>query len=274
MTEAGALLRAARERGGIDIAALAATLKVPVARLQALEAGRYDELPDATFTRALAQSVCRTLRIDPAPVLAQLPQPPDIGLEKVSAGLNTPFRDRPGSVVPAEWTPWRKPALWAAGVLGLGAAVFLLMPPRGIAPALDGLRPSDAAASPPSVLVAPPGAAGLGAAAAVRATPVPAAASGVAPATSTEQATPSLSGGAAADTQLTAVQSSWVQASDGSGQVVLSRLVSAGETIDLAGASPLRLKIGNAAGTRLVHRGLMVDLEPFTRDNVANVELR
>lgn len=254
MTEAGAQLRAARERGGIDIAALAATLKVPVARLQALEGGRYDELPDATFTRAFALSVCRALHIDPAPVLAQLPQPPAAGLEKVSAGLNTPFRDRPGSVVPAEWTPWRKPALWAAGALGIGAAVFLLVPPRGVAPVLDSARAPAAASSP----VAPG-----------RSTSAAATTAAQWPAASTP-----LAGGAAPDTQLTAVQSSWIQVTDGNGQVVLSRLVNAGEAVDLSGAAPLRLKIGNAAGTRLVHRGQMVDLEPFTRDNVANVELR
>ena len=66
---AGALLKAARERQGLHIAALAAAIKVSPRKLDALENDRWDELPDATFTRALAQTVCRTLKIDARPVL-------------------------------------------------------------------------------------------------------------------------------------------------------------------------------------------------------------
>ena len=45
------------------------SLKVPVRKLEALEDDRYDLLPDACSSRALASSVCRTLKIDPQPVL-------------------------------------------------------------------------------------------------------------------------------------------------------------------------------------------------------------
>ncbi|HSB99271.1 MAG TPA: helix-turn-helix transcriptional regulator, partial [Burkholderiaceae bacterium] len=65
---AGAMLRAAREKQGLHIAALSASIKVPQAKLEALEAGRYHELTDATFVRALAHSVCRVLKIDAKPV--------------------------------------------------------------------------------------------------------------------------------------------------------------------------------------------------------------
>ncbi|HRH89477.1 MAG TPA: helix-turn-helix transcriptional regulator, partial [Rubrivivax sp.] len=71
---AGALLRAARERQGMHVAALAATIKIPQRKLEALEADRYGDLPDATFTRALALTVCRALKLAPEPVLALLPQ--------------------------------------------------------------------------------------------------------------------------------------------------------------------------------------------------------
>jgi cytoskeleton protein RodZ len=73
---AGAMLRAAREAAGLHVAALAVSLKIPVRRLEALEAERWDELPGAVFTRALAASVCRNLKIDPEPVLARLPAAP------------------------------------------------------------------------------------------------------------------------------------------------------------------------------------------------------
>ena len=65
---AGALLRAARLAQGLHIAALAASIKVSPAKLEALEAGRSHELPDHTFARALALTVCRVLKIDATPV--------------------------------------------------------------------------------------------------------------------------------------------------------------------------------------------------------------
>ena len=68
-TSAGRLLREAREKQGLHIAALAAAIKVAPKKLELLESDRFDALPDATFTRALAQTVCRALKIDPAPVL-------------------------------------------------------------------------------------------------------------------------------------------------------------------------------------------------------------
>jgi cytoskeleton protein RodZ len=88
---AGQILKGARERAGLHVAALAVSLKVPVKKLEALEADRLDLLPDAVFVRALASSVCRTLKIDPAPVLTLLPQTavPKLGTEEY--GINAPF---------------------------------------------------------------------------------------------------------------------------------------------------------------------------------------
>jgi len=70
---AGALLRGYRTDLGLAIDALASAMRVPVAKLQALEDDRLDELPDAVFARALALAVCRQLKTDAAPVLALLP---------------------------------------------------------------------------------------------------------------------------------------------------------------------------------------------------------
>ncbi|MFY3383965.1 helix-turn-helix domain-containing protein [Paracidovorax sp. MALMAid1276] len=93
---AGTLLREARIAAGMHIAALAVALKVPVGKLEALEADNYEVLPDTVFVRALASSVCRTLKIDPAPVMALLPrsQSPQLGTD--AAGLNAPVKGRSG----------------------------------------------------------------------------------------------------------------------------------------------------------------------------------
>ena len=50
------LLTQAREAAGLPLDALSMALKVPVKRLEQLEAGDYAAMPDMTFARALAMS--------------------------------------------------------------------------------------------------------------------------------------------------------------------------------------------------------------------------
>src|SRR6185369_17344805 len=99
---AGTLLRQAREAAGLHVATLAANLKVPVRKLEALEENRFDELPDAVFVRALASSVCRTLKIDPQPVLERLPQTIAPRLVQDGDGINAPFH-APSDGAPPSW---------------------------------------------------------------------------------------------------------------------------------------------------------------------------
>ncbi len=73
---AGLLLRHAREAVPMHVEALAGVLKVPVKKIEALERDDWDAMPDLAFTRALANSVCRYLKIDAEPVLALLPSAP------------------------------------------------------------------------------------------------------------------------------------------------------------------------------------------------------
>ncbi len=291
--EAGALLREARLKQNLHIAALAASIKVAPAKLEALEAGRFDELPDATFARALAQSVCRVLKIDAQPVLSLLPTGAAAALEKVDSGLNTPFRERQGRVAPADWLVPRQPALWLALLLIGAAAAFALMPGSWVGRWLPspgevptaGVRvettviPSgteSSASAPASVEAAVPAAATSPSAAPLDApaASMPAAAAPAVTDNPVAAATPPAAAATSgAATQLTARQATWVQASDAKGQVLLSRTVQAGEVVELTGVRPLRLRIGNVRGTDLVDRGQPVDLASRTRDNVLNLEL-
>jgi cytoskeleton protein RodZ len=127
---AGRLLREARERQGLHIAALAAAIKVAPKKLELLEADRFDALPDATFTRALAQTVCRALKIDPAAVLLLLP-PATAGhrLEQVGSGLNAPFRERPGVAGQREAPMPRLGAVFWVTALILAASLGLYFAP-------------------------------------------------------------------------------------------------------------------------------------------------
>jgi cytoskeleton protein RodZ len=274
---AGALLKAAREKQGLHIAALAAAIKVAPAKLEALEAGRFDALPDLTFTRALAQSVCRVLKIDAKPVLDLLPASPTAWsrLESVDAGLGTPFRDRPSRIDPTEWALWRQPVFWGVALLLAAAAAFLFLP-RGVGlPTLasDGGSAASSAAAP--------GVAGLDTSPA--ALPQAPASGPVvdtvysAPAPGTVD--PAASGTVTAELPtsmlvLRASEASWVDVQDASGAPLLSRTLQPGEAVGLEGTLPLKVRIGNAAGTQVVFRGQALDLTAATRENVARLELK
>ena len=135
---AGALLRTAREKQGLHIAALAAAIKVSPRKLDALENDRWQELPDATFTRALAQTVCRTLKIDARPVLDKLPSAAALPLEAGDPGINEPFRERPGREWPGMATAAVRPMVWGALLL-LGAAALVYALPADLWSRLSGL---------------------------------------------------------------------------------------------------------------------------------------
>src|SRR4029453_16141215 len=99
---AGMLLRRAGEATGLHVAALAVSLKVPVRKLEALEEDRYDLLTDAVFVRALASSICRTLKIDPQPVLDRLPQTTAPRQDRDVDSINATFR-APNDSAPPTW---------------------------------------------------------------------------------------------------------------------------------------------------------------------------
>ncbi|MBC7601539.1 MAG: helix-turn-helix domain-containing protein, partial [Ramlibacter sp.] len=127
---AGAMLRLAREATGLHIAALAVALKVPVRKLEALEDDRYDLMTDSVFVRGLAASVCRTLKIDPRPILERLPQTTAPRLHRDNEGINTPFR-APGDGPPVKWTKQlTRPVYLVVFALLLGALAVVLFPQK------------------------------------------------------------------------------------------------------------------------------------------------
>ncbi len=145
----GAMLRQAREQAGVHVAALAVALKVPVRQLEALEQGRFDLLPDHTFARALAGSVCRQLKLDPKPILAALPQGAPRAVSD-NVGINEPFRNS----TPVGGLAWRerllRPPVLAAIVLLLAALALIVVPEiqEERAPTSDTAQPAAAPAAP------------------------------------------------------------------------------------------------------------------------------
>jgi cytoskeleton protein RodZ len=275
-TTAGGLLRQARQAQGLHIAALAAAIKVTPRKLELLESDQFDQLPDATFTRALAQTVCRTLKVDAAPVLALMPPPLGHRLEEISEGLNTPFRERPGRLVPGEWVSFSSPLVWIAGLLVLAALVVYFMPASWVPAARERLSSERGVTVPATVIEAASAAAvsAPAASAVVETVPPPVAAEPAASASMAEMSANVFAAAAAGVLQVHADERSWVEVTDARGRSLISRLVEAGEDVGLDGVMPLKVRIGNAAATKVVFRGQPLELGAFTRDNVARLELK
>lgn len=275
---AGALLRRAREATGLHVVSLAASLKVPVRKLEALEADRWDELPDAVFARALALSVCRTLKVDPQPILDRLPQGLAPRLVPEREAINAPFR-APGDARAPNWVDHlTRPVFLAVFALLLGALVLILLPNLRREEALaGGVDPVPAAAEPAAMEVAgaaAPQSGALAVAAATQPAPAASAASAVlapAPAQAASQATAPV----ASDLLVFRTQGpSWIEVIDAKGAVALRRLMAAGESAAATGILPLAVTVGSANATSVQLRGKPYDLGPVSRDNVARFEIK
>lgn len=286
---AGALLRQGREAAGLHIAALAVSLKVPVKKLEALEADRLDLLPDSVFARALASSVCRTLKLDPAPVLAALPQSTLPRLHSDAMGINTPFSTPGLNTRATVWEQLSRPVVIAALALVVGALVLVLLPSVETAPTVNAApgTVNAVAVASTAVLAAPVATLSLRSAEQLVASEPPTVA---APAVQSPTSAPkadavvpavALSAPPAAApvdgeglVMLTAKAATWVEVIDAGSSVQLRKTLVAGETVGASGRLPLVVTVGRADATEVQVRGKSFDLAPITKNNVARFEVR
>ncbi|CAN7507603.1 helix-turn-helix domain-containing protein [Variovorax sp. LjRoot84] len=290
---AGDMLREAREAHGLHIDMVAAALKVSTQKLAALEADDIDALPDPVFARALAASVCRALRIDPAPVLAKLPGAQPAGLAEADRTISKSLRSaapRSGGVGGSNGQPSRA-LLIVVLLLLIGAAVLFWLPQSvfdrigesisRLTAASNNIEASPSTersavvsgtvveAVPPAV----PPAAPVAAAAAPAAPIIPPAAAPAAPAAQTAAAAPAVAG--ASLIVFVAREDSWVTVNEANGKSLLRRTVQAGETVGVTGAPPLSVVVGRASGIEVQVRGKAFDLAPLTRSGgVARFEVK
>ncbi len=290
---AGGMLKEARQASGMHIAALAVALKVPVNKLEALEADNYSALPDTVFVRALASSVCRTLKVDAAPILALLPQSHSPRLAANSAGLNAPVKGRakkssaPYTSSSSFGSSTSRSVIVVVFVLLAGALALVYFPRQ------SGNASGSAAISEQSPAANEGGASGSGVAVERAANLAPvdqvtgatqtvpslavsvaqpmaeAASAPVTPASAPATVVP-----AAGILLLRARSESWVQVRDSAGAVVLQRNLSAAESVSVSGALPLSVVIGRADMTEVFVRGKPFELASVSRENVARFEVK
>lgn len=282
---AGDMLREAREAHGLHIEMVAAALKVPPQKLLALEADDIASLPDPVFARALAGSVCRALRIDPAPVLAKLPGAQRAPLAETNRTLNA----RVLSGTP-RWNGGRSGGLPSRALLTvvvlllIGAGVLFWMPQSAfdqIGASVSRLTakndaevmlPADqgGVSEPvPTQAVAPTGPVGAAPTAGVVAA-VPAA-----PASAPTAAVANTSAASSQQLVLVAREECWVTVTEAGGKQLLRRSLQVGETVGLSGTLPLSVVIGRASAVDVQVNGKPYDLKPVTRGGgVARFEVK
>jgi cytoskeleton protein RodZ len=288
---AGDVLRQQRKALGVDVADVAAALRIKPAYIAALEAGRPDQLPGHTYAIGFMRTYADYLGLESDEVLRRFkqesmafdrkpdlsfPMPlgersvPDVGMLLVALilalcgygtwyYLSTGESSRPARVaeVPAELLP-PKPEQRPRDPAVPRSMEALAAPPV-TAPAEDPPAASDTASA----------SAGLPAASAIptslRALTTPAAAPGLPPDASENvtqtaalaRAPQSSSSTADASTRIVirAIADSWVRIRDAGQSVLLGRELKAGESYDVPDRPGLSMRTGNAGGLSITVDG-------------------
>ena len=286
----GQLLRQAREQQQMTVQTLAAMLKVPVHKLQALEEDRWDALTDAVFTRSLALSVCRILNIPSEPVLAGLPKLEGSKLSANPEGINAPFKDK---TLRSLMSPSHDSSsgnafmIVAALLIAVAGSAGLYFLPQWQSEEQETVEAAPASVEP-ELMFAPqaPGVvvsvqettvAEQPAAAAQEPAPAPAETEAAAAAVpSADAAQPAeAQAGAGPRLRFAASGDSWVQVRDAQDKVVMEKMMKAGDVLDQAAPSrPLKVVVGNAGATTLEVDGAALNLQESARNNVARFEVK
>lgn len=275
LPSAGQMIKDARLATGLHIGTLSNTLKVPVKKLEALEAEDWTILPDRIFVRALATSVCRQIKMDSGPVLAALPQVNSLKVEVETerAPLNQPFRS-PGD---AKFTLANfgisMPMVVGAFVLLLAALILIFLPTTPKEADLP--KPAQSVLTEPAPIMPPTDTTPATAApattpASVAALPVTAPS---AMAVATPASTPAVSG--VPILKIASKGVVWIEVKDSKGVVLVQRTLQPKEIANVSGTPPLAVVIGRINEIESIFvRGKPLSTTGMSPDNVARFEVK
>ena len=281
MPAVGAQLRAAREARGIALSEVAATLKLGVRQLEALERGDWQVLPGATFVRGFVRNYARFVQIDPLPLMSQL----DAVLEKPVSRLGEADSQQTAMPQGGPGISRRdRMVVLSGGLLVVFAALVYFLLPNDLSvwrdsvqELISSLARKDEVApvavvepAPASEPVFPPGTTPQQVMNPQAETP---AADAVAPQAAMPVAEKSLQVAGAPDMRFVFEKESWVEVRDRDGKVIFSQRGQAASEQSVSGQGPFSLVVGFAPGVKLFWHGQTVDLAPYTRGDVARLVL-
>jgi cytoskeleton protein RodZ len=288
----GTRLSEARQAQGLATGDVARRLKLSVAQVEALEAGRYHDLPGLIFVRGFIRNYAKLVKLDPDELLQaaadSLPQP--------AAHPETP----PSQDIPFPTSPkrgWSRFAAVIVAIVGLLAVYefFINEPPRTVATAPEAAPAKEPVkkASQPLRKEAPP--------APPAHPPAAVAPRESRPAPLAEAKSPIISDVLAAAAAAPAPASppvivvsrqerpvepderevrfvfegdSWVEVRDRHDRVIFYQLNASGTARRVSGLPPLTVVVGNAHGVKMTYDGQPVDLARHTKIDVARLTLQ
>lgn len=247
----GLRLREAREAAGLSQSEVATRLKMPVRVIQTLESDNWESLGAPVFVRGQLRSYARLLgvKLDPDLVVAPIPE---VAPEVLVSHVHTPrYRRAADQMI--------KRAIYIVLTAAIVVPVWMSTRPH-ISNGSLSVEPLELPAN--NAAVAPPVRTGQQA----RVPTSPART----PLVASMATLPDV-----ADSELTLRVSadSWIEIFDPSGRVVEQGLLRAGQRRAYASSDVGRLVLGNAAAVEVVLAGKPLNLEPFSRANVARFTL-
>jgi cytoskeleton protein RodZ len=266
----GAELAAAREARGLGLAEVAQQLKFGVRQLEALEAGRFDQLPGGTFARGMVRSYARLLKVDPEPLL------PRIGVHYAAPDSNQ-LAARFSQPVPFSDSGRRSTLVYLAGAVGIlvviGAFYWQWQRERAAPAKMAFVKPQAQAPQPkprPAVVEAKK----------VEEKKLEEKkpeekkaeekrAEEKKPAALVQPAAAAAGGGVHRIVMRVVSDEAWLEVTDASGRQLVSSLNRAGAERVVQGRGSFSIVIGNASHVRLEHNGRELDIRPYTRVEVA-----
>jgi len=263
------LLAQARQTAGLGLDALSLALKVPVRRLESLEAGRYEELPDMTFARALAMSVCRYLQIDAQVVLERMPSAHVARLGDQGALVGDTMYNTGEGLALSPVSVLRRPPVLVAMALLLAAALLYNLPEATDPTPVDAAPASKPAPVPAAPMTAPIPVTESSAAPAV----VPVAPSPPVPVAAPPAPAP-VAPNRSVVLRVSAQEETWLEVVRPDGTVLMGRMLQSGDVVDMGSAPPYTVVLGRASAAQVFVRGQAIPLAPHTRGDVARYEVK
>lgn len=301
---AGQMLKKARLDAGLHIAALAVSLRVPVKRIEALESGQLDQLPDMVFVRALTSSICQTLKIDPSLILERLPKAASPRLNSDEIAINTPIgisgSIKEQGVFGVFTSPWFLGVLLlcvgAAGIYFWPKTLALSVPEVALSPknlteigvsqakevqlTAENSNSSNLTVSNSVAISSVVGSNESSAATEIVAKSVPEVAANVSAASltaptnaSTETLAPITKTANERLVTFKATGQTWVEVKNSRGATVFKKLLNDGETAAATGQTPLLVIVGRSDVTQVEVRGKPLNLSLISKNNIARFEV-
>lgn len=282
----GSALRAARENQGLTVDAVALATRFGVRQVEALERDDYASLPGMTTVRGFVRSYAKYLQLDVAPLLAALDSVVPLSAPEVLPPANM---GEAGTGVGARRSVVTYLlAMCVVVVLALTVYGYMMQREQPSMP-----RASNTLENNQSIPVAPinspansAGAvsAELTSRSAILVPPVPP----VSPASSAppglpviKDVAPEMGGNPVAATASVPLPVpvlsvmfdglSWIEVRDATQKVVLSGEFPVGTTQKIMGTPPFQLWVGKASAVRVFSGERRIDLQPFTRADVARL---